>query len=350
MEAIMLIVVIFIAITVGGVFFMFKLLNKTNAQIEDNIDNGLSTVGPHPNSAQSVLPYDEVVGDMYKVGQSYRCVLKVNSINYALMTSFEQNALEGRFKAMLDSMDYVFAFYIQTRELNNQEMIGSFMQDYEKLKEGMPQCLSYANQFIQEFSKSNFDGVIVKNKYLILTSDENNNDSLSDVDKSKIAAEQLSQRVAVVSNGLRNIGLNAVLLKHDDLIELMVHAMNKNAGAYVNGISSGELTSDMTTGVIKEPETVRSVEMVLQEAETNLKTLHSQRKYADDADLLEILTHDLSMLKKKYLNNELNLINDSFKTEVCNNVDLLKAKEKKATKSSGKKQTQEPQDDYFELF
>lgn len=346
MEVIIIIAVVFIAITICGLFFMIRLLNKTNAQIEDNVDNGVSTAGPHPNSAQSVLPYDEIIGDMYKVGTSYRCVLKVNSLNYALMTEFEQNALEGRFKAMLDSMDYVFAFYIQTRELNNQEMVNSFMQDYEKLKETMPRCLSYANQFIQEFSKSNFEGVIVKNKYLILTSDENNSDSLSDVDKAKIAAEQLSQRVAVVSNGLRNIGLNATLLKHEDLIELMIHSINKNAGEYVNGISSGELTSDMTTGAIKEPETIKSVEMALQEAETNLKTLYSQKKYTDDAVLLEILTRDLSTLKKKYLNKELNLTNDDSEKDI----DLLKAKEKKHVKLGGKTQPEELQDDYFELF
>lgn len=294
--------VIFIIIAVVGGLFLLKMLNATKSQASKDV-TGKPINEPHKNSTQAFLPYDEIMGNLIRIGNEYRCILKVSSVNYQLMTEFEQDALESSFKSLIDSMDYVFAFYIQTRELDTRVMIEKFKEDYEKLKETMPKCLEYAEEFINTFSEGNFDGVIVKNKYLILCSDDfSHMTALSNEERAEIAAEQLTQRMANAQNALRNIGLNCELLKEHELIELIVLGLDKSLQGSLDGLTNGEYLKDMVESAYEiKDEAAFNIEAILKEFENRLRMLEIEAGIDDEqAKRISDISRDITKMRMKY--------------------------------------------------
>ena len=70
-------------------------------------------------STQQFLEIDQIKdGIVILRNKSLRGVMMVNSINFALMSEDEQNAVIGQFQSFLNSLDFPLQIIIQSRRLN----------------------------------------------------------------------------------------------------------------------------------------------------------------------------------------------------------------------------------------
>ena len=70
-------------------------------------------------STQQFLEIDQIKdGIVILRNKSLRGVMMVNSINFALMSEDEQNAVIGQFQSFLNSLDFPLQIIIQGRRLN----------------------------------------------------------------------------------------------------------------------------------------------------------------------------------------------------------------------------------------
>src|SRR3989344_5004145 len=104
-------------------------------------------------------------------------VLLASSINFALKSGDEQQAILHHFQSFLNTLDFSLQIYVQSRRLNIEP-------------------------------------------YLALLATR---ESLQDNDLMRI---QLEQRVSVVEQGLSRIGVRTIPLKSEDLVELYYHIYN----------------------------------------------------------------------------------------------------------------------------
>jgi hypothetical protein len=195
------------------------------------------------SSTQQYLDIAEIKEDavVMKDG-TLRAVIMVSSINFALKSEEEQNAIIGSYVSFLNNLDFPLQIVIQSRELN----IDGYMSDLKKkekeqtnelLKMQTSEYINYVNELIS-MSK-----IMNKRFYIVVPydplSDKHKNffSSVADVFKPamiiKVKDEKflrrrldLVKRVDNVMSGLNSMGLNAVLLDTQSLIELYYNTYN----------------------------------------------------------------------------------------------------------------------------
>ena len=200
------------------------------------------------STAQEFLPFDDIIGPYIKVEGVYRAVIECSSINYDLLSDTERDVLEDTFRQMIDSMDYVFAFHIQTREVDPRELLMIAADDVENIRVNMPLAYNYAKEYYRNFQQFNNQSVIVKKKYIIVSSDIITSTTLNEEDKMKIATDQVNNRVTSVIAQLRNMKIQGAMLDHGQLLELMKMAIEKKTGGAIDGLTSGDFMSEYVEG------------------------------------------------------------------------------------------------------
>jgi len=171
-----------------------------------------------------------------------RAGLLVSSINFALKSEEEQNAIIGAYVSFINNLDFPFQIAIQSRELNIDGYLDKMRQ---KAKEQTNDLLKVQTneyiRFVQEF----ITAAKIMNKRFYVTVMYN---PLSDKQKHFFSRlleifkpvgifqlkedrfykrkSELDRRVANVSSGLASIGLNAVQLDTQGLIELFYTSYN----------------------------------------------------------------------------------------------------------------------------
>ena len=303
-----ILVVILVVIICGIICFagfkMISNLGKKNIQGAGNETKEEGEIINKYPSTQGLLPYDEIADDMIRVGSRYRAVVECSSINYHLASETEQVILEDSFKTMFDAMDSTFAFYVQTRELDTRSMVDRFKEDYKKLLETNSPACKYAKQFIETFERANLKNVVIKKKYLILTSDEIFDPKLTSQDKNDMAAEQLNRRVNAAMSKLNSMGLNCHRLDTEELVELMRLSINKRSGASLDAIKDGEFTTDMVQGIVepidRQQATVET-ELLVREFYNQVNALGRRAGLSkDEMAFVQQLENDAAYLKTRY--------------------------------------------------
>ena len=186
-------------------------------------------------STQQFLEIDQIKdGILILKNKSLRGVMMVNSINFALMSEDEQNAVIGQFQSFLNSLDFPLQIIIQSRRLNITSYLDK-LKDLENRQSNdllRTQIIEYRN-FINEIvsggsimNKSFY--VVVPFQTMILpgtTGKEKDKKS----GQSKIpglaqeqfsqSKSQLLQRMEFVALGLRRCGLQCIPLNSLELAE-----------------------------------------------------------------------------------------------------------------------------------
>lgn len=190
-----------------------------------------------PNSpTQQFLPISQIrEGVIVMKDKSLRGVLLVSSLNFALKSEDEQNAIIYQFQDFLNSLDFSCQILAQSRKLNITGYIEKlkeieFSQKNELLKTQTAEYRKFIEQIISSGS------IMAKNFYVIVPyyplveipgvsgdPEKKAKETKKDLTEEKFqrGKYQLWQRMEYVVLGLRRCGLRASPLSTPELIEVL---------------------------------------------------------------------------------------------------------------------------------
>ncbi len=181
---------------------------------------------------------DDVV--ILKTGQ-YCSILLASSVNFALKSTDEQQAILQQFQTLLNTLDFSLQFYVQSRRLNIEPYLEvlktrEINQDNDLMRIQLREYIDFIRSFTEEVD------VMSKNFYVVVpyspapinvtkgitslfsgSPQKTTNSADQRFEEHRI---QLEQRVSLVTEGLGSIGVRTVPLRTDDLVELFYHAYN----------------------------------------------------------------------------------------------------------------------------
>jgi hypothetical protein len=166
-------------------------------------------------------------------------VLLASSINFALKSATEQQAILSQFQSFFNALDFSVQIYVQSRRLDIRPYL-ELLKEREPLQSNdlMKVQLREYIEFIRTFTAE--VDIMTKNFFVVVPYTPVN---LSAGGIKKVLAvgapapkfnpqkfeedrSQLEQRVTVVEQGLARIGVRTMPLGNEELIELYYHIFN----------------------------------------------------------------------------------------------------------------------------
>lgn len=202
--------------------------------------------GAKPPSTQKYLDIAAIRDDVVLMKDgSLRGVLLTSSINFSLKSEDEQNATIGNYVSFLNSFEFPLQIVVQSRKLN----IDAYLEQLKTLeKEQTNELLRVQTreyrQFVQELLT--LERIMSKRFYVVVPyspfSDKQKSffSRLSETfkaaaiirlseDKFQERRRELLGRVSLIATGLQSMGLNAVMLNTQSLIELYYNTYNPDS-------------------------------------------------------------------------------------------------------------------------
>lgn len=168
-------------------------------------------------------------------------VMLASSINFALKSQDEQEAILSHFQSFLNTLDFSLQFYVQSRRLDISPYLKQLAdresaQDNDLMRIQLREYMEFIRTFTNEVE------VMSKNFFIIVpyTPTEidlkanlgsllgGKKDLQIDAKKFQEHRTQLEQRMSLVEQGLSRIGVRTVALKNEELVELYYHIFNPN--------------------------------------------------------------------------------------------------------------------------
>ncbi len=192
-------------------------------------------------STQDFVPIRDVRNNVVILKNGQLCtVLIASSINFALKSMDEQQAILQQFQSFLNTIDFSLQFYTQSRRLDIEPYLQKLAgresgQDNDLMRIQLREYIQFIRTFVSEVDvmTKNFFVVI---PYTPLGVDLKKNISSMfgtkksqakmDADKIQENLMQLQQRVSLVEQGLNRVGVRTIALKNEELVELYYHIFN----------------------------------------------------------------------------------------------------------------------------
>lgn len=195
-------------------------------------------------ATQEFVPIDRIRdGIVVLKSGELRAVLITSSLNLALKSEDEQQAVLLQFQNLLNSLDFPIEFFIQSRRLNIKpymEMLQARSGDVKEdlLKIQIHEYMGFIKKFTDE------SNIMTKHFFIVVpyvptsggsTAGGNTSNLLSfglsnnkpeDQTSFDAARIQLEQRVSTVSQGLVRFGLRAQKLGTEEVVELFYKLFN----------------------------------------------------------------------------------------------------------------------------
>jgi len=284
MSPVLIISLVFLfVILLGGGGFLFFVLSDNKKRMTDNH-------GPaaNPSTTQAFLPFKDIADSMIIMDNyEYRMIVECNSINYFLKTEDEQDAVEASFRRMLNSIKFPFTIYVQTREIDNREMINNLRKDVDQTLKAFPQLREYSNIYVKELQGINakLRSTKFKKKYIVVTYDEAGKmTNLNDNEKREYAFEELYNRCKLVISGLSNIGIKAKILDSSEVANVVYQSMHKEVGSVPDDIMNGGYMEMTVKGKkYTQPRPDAMIDSIMLEFENKLSTNVIKDSLIDDA-------------------------------------------------------------------
>lgn len=196
-------------------------------------------------TTQEFVPVKEVRdGVIIMKDGSMRAVVLASSLNFALKSADEQEAIIYQFQNLLNSLDFSVQISIQSRELDIRPYLATLEKRYTEelndlLKIQIREYIGFVKNFTENqniMSKTFF--VVIPFASTLLNSKSDNglakflpNANKKDTATTKTDAfeenrSQLEQRVSVVQQGLTRCGIRSVSLGTEETIELLYKLFN----------------------------------------------------------------------------------------------------------------------------
>lgn len=184
-------------------------------------------------------------GTVILKGGSLRKILLVSGINFALKSEDDKNIILGAYQEFINALDFSLQIIVHSRRLNIQGYLDGMVkrretETNELLREQINEYCEFIKSFVEQsdiMGKSFF--VVVPYDRVVLPSAGGILGSIPFFGKKKGTAEtaqegksldeavaQVNQRADQVSAGLAGIGLRAVALNNEELIELFYNLYN----------------------------------------------------------------------------------------------------------------------------
>ncbi len=196
-------------------------------------------------ATQQFVPIERVRDGIItlKTGE-LRATLITNSLNLALKSEDEQQAVLTQFQNFLNSLDFSVQFFIQSRKLNIKPYMDLLQERSKLVKEDLLKIQIHEYMgFITKFT--NESNIMTKHFFITIpyfnqaTQPVNPSSILSfglgeapkmSQDGFETARIQLEQRVATVIQGLSRFGLRAQPLGTEEVVELYYKLFNPSEG------------------------------------------------------------------------------------------------------------------------
>lgn len=206
----------------------------------------MATAAPKATATQEFVPIKEVRdGVVILKDGSLRALLMASSINLALKSQDEQQAIIGQFQNFLNSLEFSVQFFVESRDLDIrpyiallEERLGLELDDLMKI-----QIREYIT-FIKDFTQR--ANIMTKNFFIIVPYDpaliargvgvvgtigallpSGGSAAASLTDKQfEEYRTQLEQRISVVEQGLVRTGVRVISLGTEEVIELFYKLFN----------------------------------------------------------------------------------------------------------------------------
>ena len=195
-------------------------------------------------ATQEFVPIKEVRdGVVILKDGSIRMVLMASSINLALKSQDEKQAVMAQFQNFLNSLEFNVQFFIQSRELDIRPYLALLQsRESQELDDLMKLQIREYMSFIRDFTER--ANIMTKNFFIVVPYDPallarggaaaaltslipsgNNSASLTD-EQFEQYRTQLEQRVAVIEQGLIRTGVRVAPLGTEEVIELFYKLFN----------------------------------------------------------------------------------------------------------------------------
>lgn len=220
-----------------------KKVIKRNSQVKQTEETPIINVPPYvyETTVQEFLPFNDITDSMICLSNGeYVMALEVGSVNYYLRTAEEQVTIENEFKSAISSWDFPFSLYVQTRKIDNSEILRILQEDHELYANRYPELREYSLNYIQSMKDSENHGSGVTKKYYVIVSckDAKLMNFNSEEQRRDYAYEKLGLMINKVYQGLANMGISVSVLNNTQLVELLNSAINKNNIRLENDIIS----------------------------------------------------------------------------------------------------------------
>ena len=200
-------------------------------------------------STQQFLEIDQIKeGVILLKNKAMRGVIMVSSLNFALKSEEEQNAIIYQFQNFLNSLDFSLEITVQSRKLNITGYLDK-LKELEKKQEN--ELLKTQTAEYRKFINALISGGAIMSKTFFVTVPftlmkipgmktmkglfKKQSTSTFDDEQFQRCKSQLWQRVEFVALGLRRCGLQCVPLDTSELIELfwsLYHPEESEVGYY----------------------------------------------------------------------------------------------------------------------
>jgi hypothetical protein len=206
----------------------------------------MADTSPKSQATQSFVPLKEVrEGIVILKDGSLRALLMASSINLALKSQEEQEAVIGQFQNFLNSLEFTVEFFIESRGLDIRPYIALLESRYAvELDDLMKIQIREYSTFIKDFTQRS--NIMTKNFFIVVPYDpalvgrgggitaaignllpgKNSNSGLLTDEQFEQYRTQLEQRVAVIEQGLVRTGVRVVGLGTEEVIELFYKLFN----------------------------------------------------------------------------------------------------------------------------
>jgi type IV secretory pathway VirB4 component len=196
-------------------------------------------MAPKNQATQNFVPIKEVRdGIIILEDGSMRAILMASSINFALKSSDEQEAVIYQFQNFLNSLDFPIQISTQSRRLDIRPYVNLLES---RQKEQTDDLLKIQIREYIEFIKTFTDNVeiMTKNFYIVVPYNPpgidiskaklpfgKKEDKKTDVESFEERRMQIDQRMAVVEQGLSRSGIRTVQLGTEEVIEVFYKVFN----------------------------------------------------------------------------------------------------------------------------
>ena len=192
-------------------------------------------------ATQDFVPVRDIKENVVVLKDGKMCtVLLASSINFALKSAEEQQAILSQFQSFLNTIDLSIQFYVQSRRLDITPYLAQLearetVQDNDLMRIQVREYIQFIRTFTTEVD------IMSKNFFIIIPytpAGANLASGISSVfgsKKGKVAFNekqfeeyriQLEQRATLVEQGLIRIGVRTVPLQNEELVELFYHIFN----------------------------------------------------------------------------------------------------------------------------
>lgn len=191
-------------------------------------------------STQKFVPIRDVRNNVVVLKNGQLCtILIASSINFALKSIDEQQAILQQFQSFLNTVDFSVQFYTQSRRLDIEPYLQKLaareaQQDNDLMRIQLREYIQFIRTFVTEVD------VMTKNFFVVIPYTPIQVDFKSNIsslfnqqrevkiedDKLQENLLQLQQRVSLVEQGLNRVGVRSIALKNEELVELYYHIFN----------------------------------------------------------------------------------------------------------------------------